>query len=292
MRGRWIVVAAGLFVFLLLLAGGEYALQLAEERAVADRRIAVVSAGSSLGTSLSHELSSVLYLSSGLRAYLVTHNARLDSGDIERMLSTLYASARHVRNFGVAVGYRVTYVYPIQGNEKSLGLYYPDVKEQWPAVKRTVESGQPLLVGPLALVQGGRGLIYRVPIYVDEKFWGLLSTVIDSDALFASALKRAATDEFAFAIRARDATGDAFLGDSRLFKAADTGIVDIEIPGGKWTIAAQPKEAGSSQLYLAWLQALAAALAALLGWVVYLLLEQHRRLGQMALYDALTGLPN
>ena len=40
--------------------------------------------------------------------------------------------------------------------------------------------------GPLALVQGGTGLIGRAPVYTehDHRFWGLVSAVIDLDALF------------------------------------------------------------------------------------------------------------
>ena len=289
MRGRWRDIAATLFIFVAVLGGGEYALLLAEQRATADRRGAAVAAASALGTSLSHELASVLYLNSGLRAYLISHDARLEPGDIDRTLSILYASARHVRNFGVAVGYRVMYIYPREGNEKAIGLYYPDVKDQWPAVQRAGESRQPARIGPVRLVQGGQGLIYRVPIHVGERYWGLISTVIDSDALFASALKRVATGEFDFAIRGKE-SGEVFLGDPQLFKRAAT--VDLEVPGGKWTMAAQPAKELPGHPYLVWLRVLVAALAAVLAWGVYLTLVQHRRFGQMAMYDALTGLPN
>ena len=53
--------------------------------------------------------------------------------------------------------------------KKAIGLYYPDVPAQWPAVKRAIDSKQPVLIGPVKLVQGEVGLIYRVPMFINDK---------------------------------------------------------------------------------------------------------------------------
>jgi len=290
-RGRWLEIAAGLIVVLAVLGGGEFALRIAGEREAAERRLVALAAASSLGTALSNELSSVLYLSSGLQAYVVTHNHELDAIDVERMLSFLYGSARHVRNFGIAVGDRLTYVFPREGNEKMVGRRYPDLKGEWPAVQKTIETGQRLLVGPMPLAQGGQGLIYRVPVYIDGKYWGLLSTVVDTESLFASALRTGGRGPFAFAIRG-ESDGDVFFGDRRLFEAAQAATVDLDVPGGRWKIAAERTGVVSGGSYLDLLRGLIAALAVTLGAVVFQTLRQRRSFGEMALYDALTGLPN
>ena len=69
---------------------------------------------------MSQELGSVLYLSS----YLVVRHKSLDSGEIAEILARLYTQARYVRNCGIAVGTTLTYMHPLQGNEKAIGMRY------------------------------------------------------------------------------------------------------------------------------------------------------------------------
>ena len=49
-----------------------------------------------------------------------------------------------------------------------------------------------MLAGPVDLVQGGRGFIARLPVFVDggdetRRFWGVVSAIIDLDALYRDA---------------------------------------------------------------------------------------------------------
>ncbi|MBS7691187.1 CHASE domain-containing protein [Pseudomonas lalucatii] len=93
--------------------------------------------------------------------------------ELQPWLDGLLRQGRHIRNIGLAPGNRIAFVYPLAGNERALGLYYPDQPQQWPAVQRLIASRAPGLDGPLQLVQGGRGLIYRVPVFLgDDSYWG------------------------------------------------------------------------------------------------------------------------
>ncbi|MGJ4748502.1 hypothetical protein ACQV5M_19230, partial [Leptospira sp. SA-E8] len=109
---------------------------------------------------LGSELNAQLNLNSGLAAYLVVRNNSLDRREVQAILAELHHQSRHVRNFGVAVGYYLRYVYPLQGNERAVKLYYPDLPDQWPLIEGIVRSGRAALAGPVTLAQGGRGLIY------------------------------------------------------------------------------------------------------------------------------------
>jgi sensor domain CHASE-containing protein len=91
----------------------------------------------------------------------------------------------------LAPGNRIDFLYPLAGNESALGLYCPDLAAQWPAIQRVIASRKPHLVGPLPLLQGGQGLIYRVPVFLnDQSYWGLISTVIDFEQLAAEVESR------------------------------------------------------------------------------------------------------
>jgi len=219
----------------------------------------------------------------------------LDRREVDAILEKLFDEARHVRTFGVAVGYQILYLYPVKGNERVLGFDYRKVPEQLAAVERVIEGGVPVLLGPMKLPQGGRGLIYRTPISIRGKYWGLISTIVDTQSFFGDAIALAADENVDLAMRGKDGRGvegEVFLGDPGLFKQRGVELTDMDVPGGKWVIAVRAKPAASAPADIWRLRLLVWALALFLGWGVYGLLVQRARLARLAMFDALTGLPN
>jgi len=289
---RWGFAASGVAFFLLVGFGGSVIL---DNRFEARRKVELISFGALLQTRLTRELDNALFLTGGLRSYLVVREGKLDRREVEAILKTLFEESRHVRNFGVAVGYRLVYLYPVKGNEKALGLDYRKVPSQLAAVQRMIDGGVPLLLGPIKLVQGGQGLIYRVPVPVRGKYWGLISTVIDAESFFADTFERAKAENVELAIRGRDARGmqgEMIRGDVRLFGQSDVELIDVDVPGGKWVIALRGRALSFPAAEVWRLRLLVWGLAIFLGWGVYALLVQRARLARLAMFDALTGLPN
>ena len=288
-------VAAGIAVFALLVAIGHYVINLQASRLAAREKVELIAFASSLRARLDRELTSVLFLTSGLSSYLAVRHGDLNRGEVQDILASLYQSGRHLRNLAIAVGYRVTYIHPVEGNKQAIGLYYPDQPDQWPQVKQAVDTGRPVLVGPINLVQGGQGLIYRVPVFVRGDFWGLLSTVIDTDSLLMSAFADIGSRNIVFAVRGKNGLGmqgEVFWGEDSLFGQADAEILELEVPGGRWAIAVRFRSPPSDDMDLWGLRGLGLLLAVFLGWGTYMLLAQRAQLTRMALYDPLTGLPN
>lgn len=281
-------------VFLAVIGAGTAIINQQVRNLEARQKVDLLVLGSSIRARLNRELNRVLYLTSGLSSYLAVRRNDLQRDEIEAILARLYHESSHVRNFAIAVGYRLTYVYPVKGNEKAIGVHYPDVPEQWPAVKRAIDSKLPVLIGPVKLVQGGSGLIYRVPIFINDSYWGLLSSVIDSESLLGEALSEGGSGAYALAIRGKDAlgmAGEAFWGDTSLFEHRDAQLFDLEVPGGKWVMALRatmpPQQEG---LWL--MRGLVWLLALILGWNTLIVLMQRSRLARLAMFDPLTRLPN
>lgn len=286
------VGASGVFILIAML--GELLLHNHEDDAREERFRDSVAFSAKLRAQVESELNSLLYLSSGLGSYLVVRNNKLQPKEVNDILGVLHKSSGHIRNFGIAVGYTIRYVYPHAGNEGAIGLHYPDHPRQWPMVKRIVESGQPALAGPVDLVQGGQGLIYRVPLYIDRKYWGLLSTVIDLDSFAAVISSGIDSSQFEFSIRGRDASGrdgGMVMGDGALFDKADAFTQEIDIPGGSWVIAVRSLH-GTGSGHTLLLRMLTYALAVLGAWMMYLLIRSRSDLADLAMYDQLTALPN
>jgi PAS domain S-box-containing protein len=183
-------------------------------------------------TLLEYELNSTLHLATGLVSYIQSKQGVLVAAEIDPWLTHLQKHTQHIRNIGIAPGNRVTYVYPLAGNEAVLGLHYPDNKEQWPAVQTIIANRRPMLAGPIHLQQGGLGLIYRIPVFLNnETYWGLVSTVLNFDAIYNSIHTRAKQLGIKIAIKDRDQHGQTLFGDSDVIAHNE---LNLSIPGRNW----------------------------------------------------------
>lgn len=254
-------------VFLLVIGMVEGVVYAYKGNVDSEQRLQAFSYASDLRARAERELSSVLYLTRGLTGYFSVRRDSLERDEVLSILQVAYQTTPLVRNFGVAVDYELTYVYPREGNEAAIGLDYRQLKDQWPEVERAINNRVPMLSERVPLLQGGEGFVYRDPIYIEGKYWGLLSTVIDSkpllDAMFA---RKGREESFAFAVRSqRDGREIPLWGDMRLFDQSDSVILTSE---RNWEYAVSPRALDAHWLpiyilrLLGWVLALIAALGA------------------------------
>ncbi len=246
--------------------------------------------GSLLRAELDRELNSLLFISNGLSSFIKVYRNELEPDKVQAILTDLWSNARHVRNIAVAVEYKLTYVYPEQSNQKLIGIDYRDVASQWPKVKLAIDSREGVLDGPIELIQGGNGMIYRFPIFVDDHYWGMMSTVIDTHSFLQSAFKDVQNPQFAFAIRTADRKS-VFHGDAALFEQKNIFIQQSSVPNGKWEWAIENKRIhnlpGPGLGLL-----LSVVLSLAVGALAYFFAQERYYLSEGALMDSLTGLPN
>ena len=293
---RWKSALAGLLAFCVALSIAEYIVELeARERATL-QRVAMFSYISELRTHVSQKLNSAFLQAAGLESYLVVRHNDLERAEVNAILEELSRSAPTIRNISVAVGYRIAYLYPAAGNEQAIGLDYRTIRGQWPDVEKASQTGNPVLVGPLDLIQGGRGIIYRSPIFVRGRYWGMLSTVYDAPMLLQDIFGNIEDDRFDFAVRklteSTAHSDDAIWGQQSHFEESNIEVLQIPLSGGPWEIAIAPKRAPVEGRTILLLRGLSLLLALVLGWSVYLTLEHRTLLAQVAMHDPLTGLPN
>jgi len=205
-----------------------------------------------LGTSLEYELATTLQPGNGLANYVVANQGNLDPSVMEPWLVPIIREERHLRNVAVAPGNTVTYVYPLAGNESVPGLYYPRNKDQWPEIERIILGRKPMLTGPLPLTQGGQGLIYRVPVYLDQHYWGIVSAVINADTLFEQLQVRAEQSKLRVAlIEGRDNPRywRHLWGDVELLVNPPLKL-ELNVPGRNWQLLAATKTAQPPTLWI------------------------------------------
>lgn len=214
-------ILAGLAVFLIVLVLGEYLVALEQDR---DRQALKVQKQTSVSLArakLEMEINSTMFLGLGLSSF-VAANPEFTPAQFEQMAAMLMQLRPTIRNIGLAPANVIRYIYPLKGNRKALGLRYLEHPVQKAAVLRLMAEKQPVVAGPFTLVQGGEGLINRIPIYPTDAqgkpyYWGLASVVVDPAPIYAAV----GLDNplFEFALRGKDARGahgDIFYGDAAL----------------------------------------------------------------------------
>ncbi len=248
---------------------------------------------------LESELNATLSLSLGLSTFVLT-KPDFSEADLAQVAASLIRLQPAIRSVALAPDNVIRFIYPRAGNEKALGLRYLDTPTQRDAVLRLMREQRPVTAGPVELVQGGTGVINRIPIVFTQpdgsaRYWGLASVVINPLPVFARAGIRpdGSHNGVRYALRGKDglgAQGEAFLGDGVLFRDPDTVLMDVIIPGGSWQLAAQSLSPVAG--YGVWMQVLLVWLATLAGALVAYSLSAHQRIRSMALQDNLTSLAN
>lgn len=257
---------SALLVLLILLFGAvaEY-LALQEQRRTDAQQVRdTVESAAQLRALLEMELNAPLQLSQGLVAHVQALEGNTSARDFQMLLPNLVRQGKHIRNMGVAPGNRLIYLYPLAGNEAALGLYYPDLSGQWPDIELTIRSRKAKLSGPLQLAQGGRGFVYRIPVYLsDGRYWGIVSTVLNVDDIWRLLKQKAQELDVGVAVRQYkdEAGGEILLGELQHFQPP-AALLALNVAGSDWQLAARPLQPAVSLAF--WFR--------LVGWCTALLL--------------------
>ncbi len=281
---------AAILTVALVLLFFHFLIKLQEQKYQTDEYLVSATYGNLLRTEVDRELNSLLFISNGIASYITVYKDELAPAKINAILKDLWHRAKHVRNLGVAVGYKLSYVYPEQNNNKIIGVDYRDIPQQLAKVQQAIDTKKGVLDGPIQLIQGGRGIVYRYPIFIDNRYWGIISTVIDTDNFLKSAFQHTLKDTHQFAIRTSD-NKVVFHGDATLFDDPNTFRQVSLVPNGRWEWAIKNHTSRFSTQILIY-NILGGIISLLFGLVVYYFMKERYRLSEDALSDSLTLLPN
>lgn len=209
---------------------------------------ALVTRAADVRSSLETRLNQSIYLSRGLVSYLQSQHGLDDPRRIRLWMASMLTGTSDVRNIGVAPDNRIELIYPLQGNEAALGFDYTSSPPQWAAVERMMASAQPVLDGPLTLLQGGNGLIYREPVYINRRYWGLVSTVMDADRLLGMLDSEQRWQDLRIRLLRVQAGGEPrVIWGTPPVPERPAAVLDIELPGVVWQLQVQYRtpQAGS-----------------------------------------------
>lgn len=271
---------------------------LEQDRRLQAERALIQAEAATVRSRLESELNSTLSLSLGLSTFVLT-KPDFSAADLAQVAESLLRMQPAIRSVAIAPDNVIRHVYPLQGNEKAVGLRYLDTPAQREAVLRLMREKRPVTAGPVVLAQGGVGIINRIPILFTRpngasEYWGLASVAIDPAPIYRYAgIHDDDPKGMRYALRGRDglgSEGEVFLGDAALFDNPDAVVMDVVIPGGTWQLAAHGAPPAGRSAW--WTRGVLLLLATMTGVLAAYAVSAHQRLRSMALHDPLTGLAN
>jgi two-component sensor histidine kinase len=148
----------------------------------------------------------------------------------------------------------IRFIYPFEGNEKAKDLKLFEFETTKNATLTSLNTKKPHINGPIPLVQGGTGVIYRVPVYsidsLDSKgenlFLGFTAVVID----WKTIVKECDLDKFdqeqiaiklVETVKEKDYFENGVFFGNRNLDFNDILTDTLKISGNKWILGIQPK---------------------------------------------------
>ena len=155
---------------------------------------------------------------------------------------SLFTSSKELRTIGAAPDMVIRMTYPFKGNEGAIGLDYMANPSQRDAALAAKEGGEIVIDAPVNLVQGGVGIIARLPIYLQQpkqEFWGLISVVLDANKVYSNGGLVQLQEQFNVALYKRNPDKHMF-GDTAI-RYSDPIELSISLPNDTWYLAVQPQ---------------------------------------------------
>ena len=132
-----------------------------------------------LQKALANSLTATQTLSFILKTYGI-HN------DFDSIAKQLLSSNKYIDALELVKGGTIVNVYPLKGNERALGYNILKDTVRNVEAEKAIARRELYFAGPFNLKQGGVSIVGRLPIFIDDKFWGFsvslvkLSTLIDA----------------------------------------------------------------------------------------------------------------
>ncbi|WP_165913722.1 EAL domain-containing protein [Serpentinicella alkaliphila] len=109
-------------------------------------------------------------------------NKNFTQEQYESFAEGIYYSVNDVvKNVSYISDTTITHIYPYEEYKHAIGWDLSEVPEQLPSILYAKNRGKSVLSAPVDLVQGGTGMIIRVPVIVSSGYLGQVSIVFDYD---------------------------------------------------------------------------------------------------------------
>ncbi len=208
-----------------------------------------------------------------------------DVPDFEAIATEMLPFYPGVAVLGLSPGGIVKDVVPLAGNEQLIGFNQLGDEAQAREATKARDSGKLTLAGPLNLVQGGLGVVGRLPIFLtdsrgDSKFWGFsFVTLRFPQALAAANLGLINERGYAYELwRNVPESGGRQIIDASQGEALSSPVnAVLELPNGQWTLSVSPLAGWHATQNTGFQMGAALVFSLLMAYVAWLAFEMKLR---------------
>ncbi len=90
----------------------------------------------------------------------------------------LISKNKYIDALQLVEGYEIINTYPRKGNEVTIGYKVMKVPQHFKEAQKALERDEVYFEGPIALKQGGMGMVGRYPIFKNNKLWGFAAAIV------------------------------------------------------------------------------------------------------------------
>ncbi len=203
--------------------------------------------------------------------------------DFDGVATELIALTPGVASISLSPGGIIQRAIPVKGNEKSIGFNQLADPVQSKEAFIAKKTGKLTLAGPLNLVQGGLGVVGRLPVFLElspgqPEFWGFVSVAIRfPQALEGARLNQLSQQGLNYELwRTHPETGQKQIIDTSDGAALIEPVIQgFELPNGRWMLSIAPQAGWDSPGRLAAHIAFGLAFSLLLAYAARLVAERR-----------------
>jgi PAS domain S-box-containing protein len=185
-----------------------------------------------LQESINHSLSATKIL-----AFLIDKNGEVNNFD--SIAAQVLETGKDIDAIQLVPGGIIQYVYPLKGNEKVIGYNILQDSARNKEAYKAIKQKSMFFAGPFELRQGGVGVVGRLPVYRQNKFWGFSAVVIKMSTLYATAgIDSSGNNGYYFQLSKANPDSkkeEFFL--PRHKELSGNQSVAVDVPNGEWKLS-------------------------------------------------------
>lgn len=212
-------------------------------------------------------------------------NERGNISNFNAFASEILPFYRSVSHLSLSPNGVITDVYPMSGNEESIGFNQLEDIDQNKEAIRARDSGKLTLAGPIELVQGGVGVVGRYPVFLTDDtgtthFWGFTNVTVRMETLLTNSnLKQLEKLGMAYKLwRVHpDENKEQIIAAYQPHALIDAVEQLIIVPNGEWRLSMAPVAGWVDPLLLGFKILLGLMVSLLLGYQMHFMVYLHNR---------------
>ncbi|MEI6209208.1 MAG: histidine kinase dimerization/phospho-acceptor domain-containing protein, partial [Desulfuromonadales bacterium] len=277
-RKRILVATVAVFIMTALL--GISIVVASEKYRFQKRQTTVDDLTSRVAGNIHDHLGRSLSVTYALAAIIRQNNGHIDG--FETLATEMLGQYGGISSLALAPQGVVSSIVPLAGNEKAVGHnLLEDVKRNKEAIL-AMKTRKLTLAGPFELVQGGRAVIGRLPVFIaaengTDRFWGFTAVVVRIPELMKSAnLQKIVNSGYQYELsRIHPDSGERDVFERSTGTALGSPISHtIEVPNGTWTLSIEQVGGWFSPLIILGELTLVLLVSALISLMLYALFKQ------------------